>query len=415
MAAGSDARGAAFETLTLVGGGRQFESALDEAAAGLDDTDRRLAYEIAAGVLRSRTELDSRLAPLVSGSWEHTPDGTKDLLRIGAYQLLKLSRVPSYAAVQTTVEAAKRSGGRKSAGLVNAVLRRLSRTADQREPEGDLAARYSHPEWLVERWLAHYGDVRTEALLGHNNRRPPLVIQPVRSTLEALGVALSEAGVPHSPAAFGAGFVTESGKVQQLPGYRDGAFVVQDPVQVRLLEFAAIPDGARVWDACAAPGGKAAVLAGRCKVVASELRRDRLERLGDTLARTAPDVPVVLADAARPPLRPGATDVVLVDAPCSATGTMARHPDARWRLSADQIERAARWQAAILDGVAPVVGPGALLLYMTCSLEPEENERQVNGFLERHPEFEREGDDLSIFPPDEGTDGGYAARMRRTR
>ena len=396
-------------------GGRQFEAALDAAAAGLDDTDRRLAYEIAAGVLRSRTELDSRLAPLVSGSWEHTPDETKDLLRIGAYQLLKLSRVPSYAAVQTTVETAKRSGARKSAGLVNAVLRRLSRSADQREPEGDLAARYSHPEWLVERWLAHYGEERTEALLGHNNRRPPLVIQPVRSTLEALGAALSEAGVPHGPAPFGAGFVIESGRVGQLPGYRDGAFVVQDPAQARLLEFAAIPDGARVWDACAAPGGKAAVLAGRCKVVTSELRRDRLERLGDTLARTAPDVPVVVADAARPPLRPGVADVVLADAPCSATGAMARHPDARWRLSADQIERAARWQAAILDGVAPVVGPGALLLYMTCSLEPEENERQVNAFLGRHPEFEREGDDLSIFPPDDGTDGGYAARLRRTR
>ena len=415
MAAGSDARDAAFQTLTLVGGGRQFEAALDEAAAGLDDTDRRLAYEIAAGVLRSRTELDSRLAALVSGSWERTPDETKDLLRIGAYQLLKLSRVPSYAAVQTTVEAAKRSGRRKSAGLVNAVLRRLSRTADPREPEGDLAARYSHPEWLVERWLARYGDERTEALLGHNNRRPPLVIQPVRSALEALGEALSEAGVPHGPAAFGAGFVVESGRVEQLPGYRDGAFVVQDPAQARLLEFAAIPDGARVWDTCAAPGGKAAVLARRCKVVASELRRDRLERLGDTLARTAPDVPVVLADAARPPLHRGAADVVLVDVPCSATGTMAKHPDARWRLSADRIERAARWQAAILDGVEPVVGPGALLLYMTCSLEPEENERQVNGFLERHPEFEREGDDLSIFPPDEGTDGGYAARLRRTR
>jgi 16S rRNA (cytosine967-C5)-methyltransferase len=388
-----------------VRGGRQFEAALDAAAAGLDDTDRRLAYEIAAGVLRSRTELDSRLAPLVSGSWEHTPDETKDLLRIGAYQLLKLSRVPSYAAVQTTVETAKRSGARKSAGLVNAVLRRLSRSADQREPEGDLAARYSHPEWLVERWLAHYGEERTEALLGHNNRRPPLVIQPVRSTLEALGAALSEAGVPHGPAPFGAGFVIESGRVGQLPGYRDGAFVVQDPAQARLLEFAAI------------------------QVVTSELRRDRLERLGDTLARTAPDVPVVVADAARPPLRPGIADIVLVDAPCSATGAMARHPDARWRMSADQIERAARWQAAILDGVAPVVGPGALLLYMTCSLEPEENERQVNAFLERHPEFERqvnaflerhpeferEGDDLSIFPPDEGTDGGYAARMRRTR
>jgi len=241
------------------------------------------------------------------------------------------------------------------------------------------------------------------------------VVQPVRSTLEALGEALSEAGVPHGPAAFEAGFVVESGRVQELPGYREGAFVVQDPAQTRLLQFAAIPDGARVWDACSAPGGKAAVLAGRCKVVASELRRDRLERLGDTLRRTAADVPVVLADAARPPLRPGAADVVLVDAPCSATGTMARHPDARWRLSADRIEQAARWQAAILDGVAPVVGPRALLLYMTCSLEPEENELQVAGFLERHPEFDREGDDLSIFPPDEGTDGGYAARLRRTR
>jgi len=414
VAAGSDARDAAFETLTLVRGGRQFDSALDEAAAGLDDNDRRLAYEIAAGVLRSRTELDSRVAPLV-GSWKHTPDETKDLLRIGAYQLLKLSRVPGYAAVQTTVEAAKKSGGRKSAGLVNAVLRRLSKSAEPMEPEGDLAARYSHPEWLVERWLARYGEGRTEALLGHNNRRPPLVVQPVRSTLEALGEALSEAGVPHGPAAFEAGFVVESGRVQELPGYREGAFVVQDPAQTRLLQFAAIPDGARVWDACSAPGGKAAVLAGRCKVVASELRRDRLERLGDTLRRTAADVPVVLADAARPPLRPGAADVVLVDAPCSATGTMARHPDARWRLSADRIEQAARWQAAILDGVAPVVGPGALLLYMTCSLEPEENELQVAGFLERHPEFDREGDDLSIFPPDEGTDGGYAARLRRTR
>ncbi len=414
MATGRDARDAAFETLARVRGGSQFESALDHAASGLDDNDRRLAYEIAAGVLRSRTELDSRLAPLV-GSWERTPDETKDLLRIGAYQLLKLSRVPGYAAVQATVEVAKKSGAPKSAGLVNAVLRRLSKTAEPTEPEASLAKRFSHPEWLVERWLTRYGEERTEALLGHNNTRPPLVIQPARSTLSALGEALSDAGVPHSPAPFGAGFVIESGRVERLPGFREGAFVVQDPVQARLLEFAAVPDGARVWDACSAPGGKAAVLAARCQVVASELRRDRLERLLDTLGRAAAGVPVMRADAARPPLGPGAFDVVLVDAPCSATGTMARHPDARWRLSTDQVERAARWQGAILDGAATVVGPGALLLYMTCSLEPEENERQVDGFLEQHPEFEREGDDLSIFPPDDGTDGGYAARLRRTR
>jgi 16S rRNA (cytosine967-C5)-methyltransferase len=411
---GSDARAAALQTLTAVRGGSQFEAALDAAAAGLEDTDRRLTYEIAAGVLRSRTELDSRLAPLL-GDWERTPDETKDILRIGAYQLLKLSRVPGYAAVQSTVEAAKRSGGRKSAGLVNAVLRRLSRTAGQREPEGSLAARHSHPDWLVERWLARWGEGRTEALLQHNNRRPPLVIQPAGGSVEALGAALSEAGVPHSPAAFRAGLAVESGRVWELPGFGQGTFVVQDPAQARLLEFAAIPDGATVWDACSAPGGKAAVLARRCTVVACERRRERLGRLRDTLARVAPEVPVVLADAARPPLRPGAVDVALVDAPCSATGTMARHPDARWRLSPEQIGQAARWQRAILDGAATVVGPGALLLYMTCSLEPEENELQADGFLDRHPEFEREGDDLFIFPPDEGTDGGYAARLRRTR
>lgn len=416
MAKAPDARVAALGILSLVRGGQPFEQALTTAADTLDELDRRLAHEIAAGVLRARSELDARLSPLVSGDWQHIPEDLKDSLRVGAYQLLKLSRVPPYAAVQATVEAAKGAGGRKAAGLVNAVLRRLADETDAASPAGedDLASRYSHPAWLVDRWLARYGAEATEALLEHNNRRPDLVIQPAGRTAEELHEALTAAGVAFRAAPFGAGLIVETSRVRDLPGYDAGAFLVQDPAQARLLGFAAIPDDALVWDACAAPGGKAAILGRRCRVVASELKRDRLGLLRDTTARVPGSVRLLLADAARPPLRPGGVQVVLVDAPCSGTGTMARHPDARWRLSPPQISRSAARQAAILEGVAPVVGPGALLLYMTCSLEPEENEDQVKRFLERHPEFDREADDLFVFPPDGGTDGGYAARLRRT-
>lgn len=417
MASGTPARSAALEILRQVRDGRTFDAALAAAADGLDDDDRRLAHEIAAGVLRARDELDVRLVPLVSGDWGGTAADLQDLLRIGAYQLLRLSRVPSYAAVQATVEVSKLVTGRRGAGLVNAVLRRLAREgeADGNAAPAGLAQRYSHPAWLVDRWLSRYGPERTEALLAHNNARPKLVLRPARWTVERLRDALTAREVAFEEAPFGAGLAVAPSRVWQLPGYGEGAFLVQDAAQARLLEFAAIPDGALVWDACAAPGGKAALLGLRCRVVASELRHDRLGRLRETVTRVAAGVSLVMADARRPPLGEGSAEVVLVDTPCTATGTIARHPDARWRLSAKRIARSAQRQAAILDGVAHVPVPGGLLVYLTCSLEPEENEAQVDGFLARHLEYEREGDDLFIFPTDEGTDGGYAARLRRTQ
>ena len=417
MASGTPARSTALEILRQVRDDQPFDVALAAAVEGLDDDDRRLAHEISAGVLRWRDELDGRLEPLVSGDWDGTPPDLQDLLRIGAYQLLKLSRVPPYAAVAATVEVSKLVTGRKGAGLVNAVLRRL---AQQDEGDADvappsLAKRYSHPGWLVDRWLARFGPERTEALLAHNNTRPKLVLRPARWSAQRLRNALTERDVAFEDAPFGAGLAVAPSRVWQLPGYGEGAFLVQDPAQARLLEFAAIPDGARVWDACGAPGGKAALLGLRGPVVAGELRRERLGRLRETVTRVAPGVTLMLADARQPPLADGGTEVALVDAPCTATGTIARHPDARWRLSIKRIERSAERQAAILDGAAPVVGAGGLLVYLTCSLEPEENEAQVDGFLARHPQYERNGDDLFIFPPDAGTDGGYAARLRRTR
>lgn len=395
--------------------GQTFASARENAVTGLDDADRRLAHEIAAGVLRHRVELDSRLEPLFTGDWRGAPADLKDVLRIGAYQLTHLTRVPPYAAVQTAVALAKERLGQRPAGLVNAVLRRLAREGEARTvtpPSTSLADRHSHPAWLVERWVARYGSERTEALLRHNNHVPPLTIQPARWSVEALRRALEEHGVTAQPAPGGQGFSVTGTRVGELPGYHEGAFVVQDAAQARLLRFAAIPDGALVWDACASPGGKAALLAPRCRVIASDLRRERLPKLLDTLRRVAAGIPVAAADARYPPFPWATFDVVLLDVPCSATGTMARHPDARWQLSAHRLRRLIQTQAALLRGASKTVRSGGLLVYLTCSLEPEENAEQVDRLLAGSPQFTREGDDLYIFPPEAGTDGGYGARLR---
>ena len=417
MPSGVAARMAVLTVLRRVRDGRRFDEALDEAATGLSAADRRLAHEVAAGVLRHRRELDRRLRQLTSAAWKRVNPDVKDLLRIGAYQLTYLDRVPGYAALSATVEVAKAAVGNRPAGMVNAVLRRLSAADGEEAPTTDgldLAERHSHPGWLVNRWLTRYGADRTEALLRHNNARPDITIRPTRWVADQLRAALEASGIVFEDAPFGAGFVVRTPSVRSIPGFADGGFVVQDPAQGRLLRFAAVPQTGRVWDACAAPGGKAAVLAAAGhRVVASDRARPRLALLRETLRRTAPEVLVLAADARYPPFAAARLDTVLIDAPCSATGTLRRHPDARWRLTARRIHELARRQREILDATASAVGDGGRLIYLTCSLEPEENEDQVDGFLHRHPGFYRESDDLSIFPPDSGTDGGYGARMRR--
>lgn len=393
--------------------GRRFQAALETLPPTLSDADRRLAHEIAAGVLRTRRALDAAVAPFVDRGWRRTSAAVKDVLRIGVYQLQRLARVPPYAAVKSTVELARTEVGDTAAAFVNAVLRRVAAgTPGGDEP--DLARRYSHPRWLVDRWLAAFGAARTEALLQHNNRRPPLTLQPARQSLEELQAALDAAGVRWRPAALGHGVTVSASDVRSLPGYDAGAFIVQDAGHAELLARAAIPPGARVWDACAAPGGKAVILSRHSRVYASDARQSRIPRLRDTLRRAAPEVPLFVADARRPPVGAAEFDAVVVDAPCSATGTMARHPDARWRLTPRRITRLAVLQREILDGVAPAVRPGGRLVYLTCSLEREENEDQVTAFTERHPAFAREGPDTTLFPPETGTGGGYVARLVRT-
>jgi 16S rRNA (cytosine967-C5)-methyltransferase len=442
-AQGLDSRRAAYSVLQQVRAGRPFEAALDRALQRLAEPDRRLAHELAAGVLRSQTALDERLAPLVPRGWASVAPELKEVLRLGAFQLTVLDRVPAHAAVDTSVALAKEAGGARAGGFVNAVLRRVGRLEGVRGAVGregtgavvpapaagptaaQLADAASHPRWLVERWLARFGPAETEALLHWNNTRPRLVLQAARAPAEALERRWRAEGIEVTPAPFGAGLVTDRSRPQDLPGYAQGAFLVQDPAQALLAWYADLAPEATLYDACAAPGGKAIALGrGTARVVAGDASRARMRRLAVNLRRAGSGREyAIVADALAPPVRP--VDAVLVDVPCLGTGTFARHPDARWRVTPEALASLAEHQAALLDHASVAVAPGGLLLYSTCSIEPEENGEQVERFLGHHPEYRREPSetfpatltsaegDLMILPQRHQMDGAFAARLRR--
>src|SRR5215471_9852627 len=329
------ARRAALDILRAVGDGTPFADARDHAIAALSQRDRRLAFELSAGVLRARRSLDDSL------DLQHADPRLHDILRLGAYQLHRLTRVPAHAAVSTSVELARETAGERAARYVNQVLRRLAQTG----PGTPGVA--SHPQWLVTRWERQFGAAETAHLLAWNDRKPPLVLQPLRWDAERLRRALEHAGFAVGDAPYRAGLAvsrtthtSDSQHPTQLPGYSEGAFIVQDPAQVLVTRYAAIERGARIYDACAAPGGKAVALATRgTHVVAADARPERLERLRETVRRTGVAIPMIAADLLSAPLRPGGWPAVLLDAPCSATGTIARHPDARWRLRPEALGR----------------------------------------------------------------------------
>jgi 16S rRNA (cytosine967-C5)-methyltransferase len=428
LAAGLAPRRAALKVLGSVREGRPFDAALDRAVKGLTAPDRRLAHEMAAGVLRRQSALDARLAPLVPRGWAKVAAEIKDVLRLGAFQLTALDRVPAHAAVDTSVSLAKEAGGTKAGGFVNAVLRHLGdgpAPKPRSSPAERLAAAYSHPAWLVERWVERFGAEAAERLLRWNDTRPRLVLQPARARLEELERRWRAEGIAVEPAPYGAGLVTDRTRPQDLPGYRAGAFMVQDPAQALLAWFADLPPGATLYDATAAPGGKTIALGrGVARVVAADVSRPRVRRLIENLRRAGSGREhAIVADARHPPVRP--VDTVLLDAPCLGTGSFARHPDARLRVTPEALASLTGLQAELLGRAADAVAPGGMLLYSTCSLEPEENERQVERLLGDRPEFAREPSelfppallspegDLMILPQRDRMDGAYAARLRR--
>jgi 16S rRNA (cytosine967-C5)-methyltransferase len=433
----TDARTAAAEILADLRSGDLLDSSFERRTARLEPRDRRWTRELVYGMLRRRSWLDALLADRVSGGLARLDFDVIDLLRLGAYQLLAMGSVPPYAAIGQSVEVVKKRHGIGASKLANAVLRRLDREratlviATPDDLTDALALEYSHPRWIVARWLARFGEAETRKLLAANNREAPLVARPYHVVREQLEAMLESAGVETGEAPL----VSDSlvllsgvGSMTELGAFKNGLFHLQDPASTLVTRYASIPTGANVADLCAAPGGKTLELARTAGTVfAGDASRNRLLRVRENVQRLdASNVISFVGDA----LHPAVTnmDAVLVDVPCTGTGTFRRHPDARWRLKVSDLAVLPSLQRNILRAAASVVRPGGLLIYSTCSLELEENDEQVTTFLAEHPEWRIEAPPegvvpdtvldagrLRVLPQRHGTDGAFAARFRRPR
>jgi 16S rRNA (cytosine967-C5)-methyltransferase len=352
----SPARAAAFEILERVALTDAHSDDLHHSSrlTELSQPDRNLTTTLVLGVLRWQIALDALIRPLLSRPDAELALPVATAIRLGAFQLRYLDRIPAHAALSESVELVRSAGHGHAAGMVNAVLRKLTRTPPPRVPlvetTAALAQRLSHPSWLVNRWQKTYG--------------------------RAAAVALCE--YDQTPPEQGPLFTAD----ETMPRMDDGSRLVAE------LAAAAHPSSQRIWDCCAAPGGKTLVLAHRCPaadILATDLSPRRLRNLADRLKPLAPNVRTAVADAAQPPADEALFDLILCDVPCSGTGTLARNPELKLRLQPADLPRQAIRQREILTSALACLAPGGRLLYSTCSLEPEENEQVVAAVLSKAP------------------------------
>jgi 16S rRNA (cytosine967-C5)-methyltransferase len=346
------------------------------ALAGLSQQDRNLATALALGVLRWQIALDAQMRPMLQRPEMQLASPVASALRMGAFQLLHMDRIPAHAALSESVELVRAAGHPHAAGMVNAVLRRLQREPPQRpkvfETTQAFAERLGHPAWLVERWVRSYGRAAALEICAYDQQEPAtggLFKRP--GGLEELRPAASEV-IPGAASEV----LEESEAVSGfLPRMDDGSRLVAE------LAAASVAAPERIWDCCAAPGGKTMVLALRhaeAALLATDVQPKRLAAMAQRLKLAAPQARVKVADATKLPQEDGAFDLILCDVPCSGTGTLSRNPEIRLRLSAADIARQAERQVQILGSALERLRPGGRLLYSTCSLEPEENEAVVD-------------------------------------
>lgn len=427
-------RVAAAEICADLRGGEFLDPAFERQVARLDARDRRWTQELVYGMLRRRAGIDALLSARVRGGLARLDPDLTDLLRLGTSQLLYMRSVPAYAAIAQTVELAKRRHGIGASRLTNAVLRRLDRERESlalpvpTDPLDALALAHSHPRWLVARWVARWGADETEQLLAANNREAPVIVRPYGIVREQLEATLESAGVhvEDAPLVRDSIALSSPASFTELGAFRQGLFFVQDPASTLVTQYACVPAGYTVADLCAAPGGKTLELSRSARlVIAADRSLPRAMRIAETVHRVeARNIVPVVADALAPPFV--SVDAVLLDVPCTGTGTFRRHPDARWRLKPSDVAVTGTTQRVMMRSAARLVRPGGLLIYSTCSLEPEENDAQVEGFLAEHSDWTLEPPPEGVVPPTvldagrlrvlphrHGADGAFAARLRR--
>jgi 16S rRNA (cytosine967-C5)-methyltransferase len=408
--------------------------------------DRSLLTEIVYGTLRWRGRIDFYLQQLTRRSFEETDPFIKNLLRITLYQISFLDRVPEYAALNEAVSLAKMHSGSRVSGFVNGIFRnfiRTNRTATSPDPDSGavaaLADYWSHPEWLIDEWIAYLGRAHVTPLLAANNRQAPLVLRVniCRTDRQALLRAFKSHGIDALPTNWSPqGIVVHSQvPIERLSGFEEGFFQVQGEAS-QLISYLLDPhSGEKILDACAAPGGKtthiAELMNDKGQVTATDRSpkgivkiNENAVRLGLKSIRTMPaDMTKQVAAA-----QDSTYDRILVDAPCSGLGTLRSHPEIKWNRGIADVVRLSDLQRKILGQAASYLKPEGVLVYSTCTLTAHENEKVVNEFLACHREFVLE--DAAGYLPDQAkqlvkgkyfmalphkhdTDGFFAARLRR--
>ena len=409
------------------------DTVLDELPLN-DPRDAGLVTELCYGATRRRLTLDDVLRRFADRGLDSIEDKVLAALRLGVYQLF-FTRIPKHAAVGDTVDALKSVGFERAAGFVNAILRKASQLPALPTPEGDeverLAIETSHPAWLVRRWTRQFGPERAATMLRADNDAPHVVVRAntAKVTRDALLAQLQDAGIAcHATQLSSLGIVLEApGRIEELFGYAEGLWQVQDEAAQLVGEFAQIPASAKVLDACAAPGGKACHLAQEHTVVAIDVHQNKLPKIDSEARRLGlrERLTPVRADASKPlPESLGEFDAILIDAPCAGLGTLRRHPELRYRRQERDIAELAHLQREILEQCSQVLAPGGLLIYAVCSTDTVEGADQIEMFLRSHPDFTTEPPKglahlptwqghLRTLPGPEGLDGFFAARLRK--
>ena len=460
-----NSRQQAFIALRSVHRGAYADAALDSVLrqSNLSAVDRRLVTELVYGSVRRMRSLDALIDQLATKKAHQQPDDLRTILHLGLYQLRYLSQIPVSAAVNSTVDLAKKNGFSGLSGFVNGLLRqyiRLSRGEERGREQGErggelpvsnyqdplklpenpverLGILHSFPDWIVEVWLKEFGFVQTEKLCEWLNRPPAidLRVNPLQTSIETVEAAMQSAGVSvsrvaHLPEALR--LTGSIGAIQNLPGFKEGWWSVQDS-SAQLVSYLLEPQpGEVVIDACAAPGGKTthiAELMGDVGVVYACDRADsRLRKLKENASRLQlQSIQIFVGDSRSLAQFKNTGDRVLLDAPCSGLGTLHRHADARWRQTPQSVEELSILQRELLEETSTWVKPNGVLVYATCTLHPQENEQVIQGFLANHPQwqiapatpnsppaaFATTSGWIKVLPYEHQMDGFFMVRLRR--
>lgn len=386
--------------------------------AKLNSADRSLVTELVYGSVRRMRALDALIDQLGKKKAHQQPPDLRTILHIGLYQLRYQSRIPASAAVNTTVELAKENGFKGLAGVVNGLLRQYERLATAsadaepnppksheplqlpEEPVARLGILHSFPDWIIKLWVEQLGIEEAESLCEWLNQSPTidLRVNPLRVSIEEVEAAMQSAGVdvrrvPHLPQALRV--VGGTGAIQQLPGFNEGWWTIQDSSAQLVSHILNPKAGDLVIDACAAPGGKtthiAELMGDEGKIWACDVKASRLKKVQENAQRLQlQSIQTCTGDSRDFPQFINCADAVLLDAPCSGNGTLHRRPDIRWRVTPATVDELSVLQGELLEQAATWVKPGGILVYATCTLHPQENERVIQSFLERHPSWQIE-------------------------